>query len=80
MKILNMDLCLTRDELYQMIENHNPEKNDWSREKLLGIIRNFDNFSVKQYEWINSKVKYIITHNDKYKHLRKKFISFDLKD
>jgi len=81
MKIKNLELVLTRYELINLIENENPDKNsDWSKEKLLYIICNFENFSVKQYEWILSKVKYIINHNNKYKNFRKKFNHFDLED
>ena len=78
MRIDNMELILTRTELYDLIKNDNPDTSDWSKDILLKIIsRNF-NFSVKQYEWINSKVKYIINHNDKYKIFRKKFKSFNM--
>ena len=78
MRIDNMELILTRTELYDLIKNDNPDTSDWSKDILLKIIsRNF-NLSVKQYEWINSKVKYIINHNDKYKIFRKKFKSFNM--
>jgi hypothetical protein len=80
MKIQNMSLILTRTELYDLIKNDNTDTSDWSRDTLLRIITRYDNFSVKQYEWINSKVKYIINHNDKYKNFRKKFKSFELSD
>ena len=78
MRIDKMELILTRTELYDLIKNDNPDSPDWSKDTLLKIVSRNYYFSVKQYEWINSKVKYIINHNDKYKIFRKKFKSFNM--
>jgi hypothetical protein len=72
-----MTLKLTRNELIEIIEN-NPDKKDVFKNTILSIINNFPLFSVKQYQWILSKVVYITNHNPKYKNIKKKFISFEL--
>jgi hypothetical protein len=77
MTIKNMTLRLTRDELREIIEN-NPDKNDVFKDKVLNIINIFHSFSVKQYEWILSKIIYITNHNKKYKSIKKKFLNFEL--
>lgn len=77
MKINNLRLELTREELYNLIENENPTK-DVYKNTLLGIINNYQNFSVKQFSWINDKVIFIINKNSKYKSFRKKFNSFEI--
>ena len=73
MKLDNTDLILSRKELIDMIEKDNPEKNDWSKENLISMIKCFRSFSDKQYKWILSKVNFIINHNNKYKIFKKKF-------
>ena len=80
MKLWNRDLILTRDELINMIRTDNPDKNDWSNEILVKMITNFKYLSKKQYEWILSKVKYIINHNNKYMNYKKKVKGFELED
>jgi hypothetical protein len=77
MKINNMVLHLTRNELIEIIEN-NLDKNDVFKDKILNIINNFPIFSVKQGQWILSKVTYITNHNPKYKNINKRFINFEL--
>ena len=80
MKLDNTDLILSRKELISMIEKDNPEKNDWSKENLISMIKCFRNFSDKQYKWILSKVKYIINHNSKYKNFKNKVKGVELED
>ena len=75
MKIQNRKLCLTRQELFEMIDKDNPDKSDFLKENILNIIRKYQNFSIKQYQWILAKVIFIINHNNKYRNFRKKFIS-----
>jgi uncharacterized protein YfbU (UPF0304 family) len=79
-KIKNRELELTRDELFDMIKNDNPDRHDWSRDSLLEMISRFNSFSEKQYKWILSKVKYIINHNKKYSNFKRKFDGFEVVD
>ena len=74
----NLNLELTKDELISMIKDDNPDSTDWSKEILLNIINSYRNFSVKQYDWILSKIKYIVNHNDKYKSYKKKIKNFSI--
>ena len=78
MEIINRELILTKDELIKMIEKDNLDKNDWSKDTLINMITNYEYFSKKQYEWILSKIKYIVSRNFKYKVFRNKFKSFDI--
>ena len=80
MKLIKTDLILTREELSNMILNDNPEKNDWSKENLISMVKCFRKFSDKQYKWILSKVKYIINHNSKYKNFKNKIKEFELEE
>jgi len=80
MKLWNKDLILTRDELINMIQTDNPDKNDWSNEILVKMITNFKYLSKKQYEWVLSKIKYIVNHNKKYTNFKKKVKGFELED
>jgi hypothetical protein len=79
MKIQNRNLILTRKELIDLIQNENPDKsseNSFFTVTLLSIVMSQINFSDKQYNWIISKVTYIINHNKKYINFRKKFKDF----
>jgi hypothetical protein len=78
MTIKKMELHLTKDELYKMIDEDNPDKKDIFKGKILYIIKYFEYFSVKQYKWILSKIIFIPNHNKKYKNIRKKFIDFEI--
>ena len=78
MNVINQDLILTRDELIEMINHDNTDRNDWSREKLIKMINTYKIFSKKQYEWILSKVRYITNHNSKYRKFRKTFKNFEI--
>jgi hypothetical protein len=78
MVIKNKELELTKDELIDMIKNDNPDRHDWSKDILLDIICRFEFFSIKQYKWILSKVKYIVNHNKKYSNFKKKFTDIDV--
>jgi hypothetical protein len=80
MKIKNKELCLTRQELFEMIDNDNPDKSDFLKDNILNIIRKYKNFSIKQYQWILSKVTFIVNHNNKYRNFRKKFNNFCIEE
>jgi hypothetical protein len=70
MTMKNRELILTREELIKMITVDNTDKNDWSGDTLVGMINSFKTFSDKQYNWLLSKVKYIVKHNKKYRNFR----------
>jgi hypothetical protein len=79
MRIENRNLVLTRKELIDLIQNENPDKsseNSFFTITLVNIITFNINFSDKQYDWILSKITYIINHNKKYINFRKKFKYF----
>jgi hypothetical protein len=79
MKIQKRELVLSREELVDLIQNENPDKsneNNFFANTLLNIVKNRINYSDKQYNWILSKVTYIINHNKKYINFRKKFKDF----
>jgi hypothetical protein len=80
MKIQNRELWLTRQELFEMIDNDNPDKSDFLKDNILNIIRKYKNYSIKQYQWILSKITFIVNHNNKYRNLRKKFNNFCIED
>ena len=80
MEIKENKLYITRDELFKMINEDNPDKNDFLKDKLLNIVNNFEHFSEKQYNWILSKMKYITNHNSKYEEIKNNFISFELEE
>jgi hypothetical protein len=80
MTIKNKDLEITRTELIDMIENDNPDRNDWSKDKLINILTKYKFPSTKQHNWILSKVKYIVNHNSKYSNFKKKFVSINIQN
>jgi hypothetical protein len=80
MKIQNRELRLTRQELFEMIDRDNPDKSDFLKENILNIIRSYKNYSIKQYQWILSKIIFIVNHNNKYRNFRKKFKNFCIED
>ena len=79
MKIVNNELVLTKDELIFII-NDNTDRDDWSREQLTTMVKNFRVLSDKQHKWVLSKIKYVINHNHKYQNYRKRFRKFRIEE
>ena len=80
MVLENNELILSKEELINMIKDDNPDNRDWSRDVLVKMINSYKYLSNKQYEWVLSKIKYIVNHNTKYKNFKKKVKRFEFEE
>jgi hypothetical protein len=77
MRIKDMVCYIRREELVNIIDKENKT---WSKKKLLDIICNYEKFSVAQYQWILSNLKYIFKYSKNYSKYVCKIVSFKLEE
>jgi hypothetical protein len=69
MRIQDKTLTLNRIELIDVIQNnpHKDSRNTDIQNRLTSMIKRDRYFSDKQYDWILSKIQYVMNHNVDYR-------------